>query len=188
VSRRDGRVAHAFRRSLWIGSARRGPAAMEKQEGRLRAAPADPSPPGTMRVQSERGLGAVIQDGADDSPDVSANMMRRAKCRHVVRYGMDPTSNIKVLLRERESQPRAADASVPGEGDLLHVWSWVERVDELCGEADDPSGGTAGFFWPARSLADAGAARFILLSEPEPDEQVFSETLGCVVHDSPGRQ
>jgi hypothetical protein len=161
---------------------------MEKEARHLHTTFTDPSSARTVNFEAQQSCDKEIELTPDDALDVSATMMRRAKCRHVVRYGMDPTSNIKVLLQERESQTCITEPSVPIHGDLLNVWSWVERVDELCGESDDPSGGSSALFWPARSLADAGAARFVLSSEHEPDEQVFSETLGCVTHESSGRQ
>jgi hypothetical protein len=120
--------------------------------------------------------------------DVSVVMMRRAKCQHVVRYGMDPTLNIKVLLQEQHDHTRNAGSSPLDE--LLRVWGWVERVEEICAEADVHCDGSsvAGFYWPAHGLVDGGVSSFISSSKEETDVQLVSDTLGCVTYDSPRRQ
>lgn len=121
-----------------------------------------------------------------DVEDVSAVMMRRAKCQHVVRYSMDPTSNIKVILQESTNRGTWGSRQ-----SLLRVWSWIERVEELCGDLVEGGDGSAksGFFWPAKGLLDAGVARLVatLNVQHDPDVEAFSEALHCVTYESIGR-
>lgn len=171
MSRRDGRIASAFGLTLWIGSSIHGPAAMEKNDSHRRSA----EPP----------KATVASNNSIYNDDISAVMMRRAKCQHVVRYSMDPASNIKVLLQETNSGPWGERHS------LLRVWSWIERVEELCGDTvEGGDGGTkSGFYWPAKGLLDAGVGRLVstLTVQHDPDVETFSDTLHCVAYDSIGR-
>jgi hypothetical protein len=179
VSRRDGRIASAFGQTLWIGSSIHGPSAMEKDGNRRRSV----QPPSATAEAVQKGK---IDNDDDDDDDISAVMMRRAKCQHVVRYSMDPTSNIKVLLQETTTTgPWGARHS------LLRVWSWIERVEELCGDPAEggDSSAKSGFYWPAKGLLDAGVVRLVstLSVQHDPDVEVLSDALHCVTYESIGR-
>lgn len=147
VSSRDGRLVHSIGRTLWVGSSRQGPAAIE----RLTAA------------QDE---------------DVSAVMLRRARCIQSINYSMDPSANIQIL---------AHDGS--GVDSLLRLWSWIERVEVLCSSTETDDGWDDGMSWPAKTLMDAGAWRLLHIAGCDEGEiRGFSEHSCCSIYDSPGRR
>lgn len=159
ISRRDGRVVHAFGRTLFVGSTSIGPSAMERLE-------IDPM-----------------------EEDISATMMRRARCQHVARYSMDTTSNIKILAEDGILAEQSANKrSSPIRDALLRLWSWIERVESLCSDADELWGGDVGPGWPAKGLIDAGAKRLLQTFQMDREEQVYSESLACVTYESAGRR
>ena len=81
--------------------------------------------------------------------DVSATMMRRARCLHVARYSMDTASNIKLLSEDGLVAESNKEVS-PTRESLLRLWTWVDRMESLFAE-DDGS-------WPVQSLVEAGAS------------------------------
>ena len=110
--------------------------------------------------------------------DVSATMMRRARCFHVARYSMDTNSNIKLL--SEDGLVAASDNEVsPTRESLLRLWIWVDRMESLFVD-DDGS-------LPVQSLVEAGAS-FLLQNVPGEETVNFSDTLACSVFTSPSRR
>lgn len=161
ISHRDGRLIHAFGPHLFVGPPTVGPAAMEKS------------------------------DSSKDEDDVSAVMMKRARCIQTASYSMDPESNIELLCRELSMDGRwinQAQSVNYSNRDLLRLWSWIDRVEALSfqdvEDLDDEN------IWTAKGLLDAGTCQLLGLeldTEDNPDnhsEVGISETLGCNVYDS----
>lgn len=68
------------------------------------------------------------QPRADE--DISATMMRRARCLHVTRYSMDTSSNITMLSQELPSEGQSLDRER-----LLRLWyvpSFTRTQTKLC--------------------------------------------------------
>jgi len=83
--------------------------------------------------------------------DISARMMRRARCLHSFRYSTDASANVKMLEDEREQllqqfhhkqqQPQQHDEQ-PNRSDfdealadinqLTRLWRWIALVEDLC--------------------------------------------------------
>ena len=115
--------------------------------------------------------------------DISATMMRRARCLRVARYSMDTSSNIKMLSEDIPSGESSAEAA---RFTLLRLWSWIDRVESLCSDAEEME---AENLWPVKGLLDAGMWRLLGMDDEATGEQVlFSDTLSCEVYDSPARR
>ena len=160
LSPRDGRVVHGFGHTLWIGSPSIGPAAME-----------------SLRIQCDE--------------DISSTMMRRARCQRVAKYSMVASSNIKVLAEDglvADTVTAGTEGMLkPSRESLLRLWSWIERVEALCADAEDLC--ADGLSWQAKGLKDAGAWQLIHGDNGKDDDQeVYSEQLACTTYDSPGRR
>ena len=110
--------------------------------------------------------------------DVSATMMRRARCLHVARYSMDTESNIKLLAEDGNVVSGSGEVSPTREA-LLRLWTWIDRMESLFVEDD----GTL----PTLSLVEAGAS--LVLRKIAGEENVhFSEILSCSIYSSPSRR
>jgi hypothetical protein len=119
--------------------------------------------------------------------DISATMMRRARCLRVARYNMDTTSNIKMLSEDVASSKPSSDMLL-STFTLLRLWTWIDRVESLCDNVEDVDDG---FVWPAKSLCDAGVwslLGFDAESSSNSDEVTFSETLKCNIYESAMRR
>lgn len=171
LSSRDGRVASALGSHLCFGSTTEGPAAMETPAYK-------------------------------PSEDISATMMRRARCLHMRRYSTDATSNLQMLSLEQEAYLLAKDESL-GSSDTdrhltslehLHLlWSWIERVENLCFRNSYDSA-IDERFWPAKTLCDAGVLSLLRLDVDNIDEITTfdssskSEVFNRDIYDSPLRR
>ena len=117
--------------------------------------------------------------------DISATMMRRARCLRAARYSMDTASNIKMLSEDIASGDSPIDA-LADTFSLLRLWTWIDRVEALCNaeDLDDTFG------WPAKGLLDAGVWQLLGFDTDvsTADKVTFSETLACNVYDSPTRR
>ena len=109
--------------------------------------------------------------------DISATMMRRARCLHVAKYSMDTASNIKLLSEDGLVANGSGEVS-PIRESLLRLWTWVDRMESLIAEED----GT----WPVQSLVEAGASS-LLRKIPGEETVHFSDPLSCSIYSSPGR-
>eukprot|EP00804_Cyclotella_cryptica_P030241 CCRYP_017117-RA/>CCRYP_017117-RA protein AED:0.04 eAED:0.04 QI:260/1/1/1/0.83/0.85/7/841/1309 len=80
--------------------------------------------------------------------DISARMMRRARCLHSFRYSTDASANVKMLEDEREQllqqfhcdhqqhdeQPNRSDfdGALADINQLTRLWRWIALVEDLC--------------------------------------------------------
>ena len=73
-------------------------------------------------------------EGSDikDDEDISATMMRRARCLRVARYSMNTSSNIKMLSEDIPSSESSSDAFL-----LIRLWSWIDRVESFCFDGEE---------------------------------------------------
>jgi hypothetical protein len=171
LSNRDGRVVSALGSNLCCGSTIEGPSAMEKL-------------------------------AYDPSEDISATMMRRARCLHMKRYSTDAASNLEMLSLEQDAFLRAqegnAESKVTGTHltslEHLHlVWSWIERVENICFRSSIVST-IDERFWPVKNLCDAGVLHLLRLDVANIDEVTTfdsfskSEVFNRNVYDSPLRR
>jgi WD40 repeat protein len=117
--------------------------------------------------------------------DISATMMRRARCLYVARYSMNTASNIKMLSEE---QPIGESPSLRYKYTLLRLWSWIDRVEALSNDSENLDDMDA--IWPAnKSLVDAGIWRLLRMDEGDSiDEMKVSEALSCNTYDSQARR
>lgn len=122
-----------------------------------------------------------------DDEDISATMMRRARCHRVARYNMDTTSNIKRLSEDAASS-RPSSEMLMSTFALLRLWTWIDRVESLCDNVEEIENGIS---WTTKSLFDAGVwslLGFDIESLPNSDMEVFSETLQCSIFESEKRR
>jgi len=126
--------------------------------------------------------------------DISATMMRRARCLHAARYSMDTVANIQVLAEESPLNRMSPERDA-----LLRTWTWIDRIEALCssvGNAVNPEEivalGEAGSFWANKGLEEAGVWTLLAMGENQarihPDTVVASESLACHLYDSPVRR
>jgi len=173
ISRRDGRIVHALGPHLFMGRSNEGPSAMEKN----------------MKKK-----GNEMQQ---DDEDISATMVRRARCLQTNQYSMNPELNIKLLSREIEGEEdidRYRSSLLPKYSNraLLRLWGWIERVESLSyQEVDD----TDEDLRTAKPLLNAGVIQILGMNTQNydgndmVDEQTnFSETFACNIYDSPSRR
>jgi hypothetical protein len=127
---------------------------------------------------------------AQQDEDISATIMRRARCQHVAKYSMDTSSNIELLAGDNNTasaEARLHDESFVTKDALLRLWSWIERVESLCSETEDLWADSLN--WPAKGLMDAGAWRLIKgESDDNQDQEIFSDSLCCLTFDCTGRR
>lgn len=163
ISRRDGRLAHAFGDELWLESLSDGPLAMENP---------------------------VVQ--VDE--DISARMMRRAKCSRAARYSVDAALNLQMLSEEQDvlGDDESSQDMLPSIRMLIRLWSWIERVERFCNNQRVVYGAEK---WPGKGLADSGVWRLLQLDRPSSDEGgankdtvKLDEVLSLNVYDSPTRR
>ena len=118
--------------------------------------------------------------------DISATMMRRAQCLHVSRYSMDTASNIKMLSEEMPVGARIIPDSPSARFTLLRLWSYIDRVEVLCSEAEDVEDKA---MWLAKGLVDAGVWDLLRMDQEEArEDHVISEALSCNIYDSQERR
>ena len=138
---------------------------------------------------------AMERPGLSMDEDISATMMRRARCVNVLKYGLDTTANIELLSNEemeyareycgekkRESPPLTHEA-------LLRLWTWIERIEEIGSQELDEFDDGHSFKWATGSLVDAGAWNLLQMDGPgETEMKSYSEELACDVYESPDRR
>jgi hypothetical protein len=117
--------------------------------------------------------------------DISATMMRRARCLRVARYSMNTSSNIKMLSEDLPTGDPSSDV-LSARLALLRLWSWIDRIESLSVDAEDIEDEC---HWPAKGLLDAGMLRLLGMdTEPPVDDVTYSDTLSCYIHDSAARR
>jgi hypothetical protein len=133
--------------------------------------------------------------------DISATMMRRARCLHFARYSTDATSNLKMIHSELESIHKQVNTSeylnlepvISSREQLWRLWSWIERVEQLCARMESDAVIDERRL-PARGLHDAGILKLLKLDVPGSDEiSTFETTISSSVFnrdifDSPMRR
>ena len=115
----------------------------------------------------------------DIHEDISKVMMRRARCLHVARYSTDASSNLQMISMELESIHKETsnvvdyndiiNATISRRKQLRRLWSWIERVERLCGRKDNDSMIDERRL-PARGLQDAGLLRLLRIDSTSNDE------------------
>jgi WD40 repeat protein len=153
VSYRTGQVIHALGRTIWLGSASEGPAAIE-----------------CLKIRCDE--------------DISATMLRRARCLHVAKYSMDTSSNIKMLASELSGSRENVASSHTSTEQLLRLWRWIQRAELLCYESSDVAWDDVS----AKGLVDAGVWKLLELDEGKLGQQSYSDSLSCATYDSEGRR
>lgn len=132
------------------------------------------------------GPAAMESSTARPGEDVSATMMRRARCSRTSRYSMDTSLNMQMLLEEINGSgvldPRALRANFS----LCRLWKWIHRVEGICADADGAEDANG---WTAKGLSESGVWQLLCLdAEGTSSESFFSESLKCTMFDSPERR
>lgn len=141
---------------------------------------------------SSEGPSAMEHPTALSTEDVSARMMRRAKCSRAARYSMDAASNLQMLSEEDDELGDEADLEgmLPSIKMLIRLWSWIERIERFCSQREAYGAEK----WPGRGLADSGVLRLLHLdhsagdSPSNKDSVVFDEALSIDTYESPRRR
>ncbi|KAL7554763.1 hypothetical protein ACHAWF_018300, partial [Thalassiosira exigua] len=147
--------------------------------------------------------------------DVSARMMRRARCLHESRYSTNAGDNVRVLEEEMESilsqehiRLRSQHQTSLSEDfkdmifnseQLIRCWRWIALVEHLSierGGTDDGAHNPDDPPWPAKGLNDAGVMKLLRMSSRDVadvsnnwmETKSTSDTLFCQVYDSPFRR
>jgi hypothetical protein len=134
-------------------------------------------------------LGPLAMESMQISPDVdiSANMMRRARCVQTARYSMDTTSNIQLLVEEMPLDRLSCERDT-----LLRLWTWIDRMESLCTASHEEMANMEdGAFWTMKGFDETGVWRLLDLDDENqrhPDIIVRSDSLACNVYDSPVRR
>lgn len=119
----------------------------------------------------------------DLSEDISATMMRRARCLHIARYSTDASSNLKMIQLELESLRSQIKTTgdldlnliISSREELWRLWSWIERVEHLCSRSESDRIVDERRL-PARGLQDAGIVKLLKMDVPGSDEFTTFET------------
>jgi len=141
---------------------------------------------------SSKGPCAMENPEAENNEDISARMMRRAKCSRTTRYSMDAALNLQMLSEEEDNESDAGDSedTLPSVRMLIRLWSWIERIERFCAQKEVYGAEK----WPAKGLADSGVWRLLELDRPvanggaNKDVVTLDESLSMDVHDSPARR
>lgn len=121
--------------------------------------------------------------------DISATMMRRARCLHAARYSMDTASNIQVLTEEMSLHRFSPDHDA-----LLRLWTWIDRIEALCTAPNvEEMGGMddGGIFWASKGFDETGVWNLLEMendAQEASDETMRSDSLSCDLYDSPVRR
>ena len=163
------------------------PLAISKRDGRI----ANGLGGGTVWIGPTTDGPLAMEGQSILTEDVSARMMRRARCFHASRYSTDASDNVSMLEEEREkilaqellhlrsSQNRDKKSLPKSSKDffevisnidrLLHCWRWIALVENL---SIDQRGSDEGghphsdhlVAWPAKGLTDAGVLKLLRMS------------------------
>ena len=171
ISRRDGRIVHALGPQLFICSSSEGASAMERI---------------VKRDEEEQ---------AQEEEDISATMMRRARCLQTNPYSMNPERNIKLMSQEVASEDvyqqldKPLASMLPGYSNraLLRLWGWIERVESLSFQDVDDTDDDPRMI---RDILNAGVLQLLNFQRDDVNKEqiMYSETLSWNVYDSPARR
>jgi len=145
----------------------------------------------------------IMSYGAQE--DISATMLRRARCLHASRYSTDPSSNLEMISIELKSfrSEEGTQRQIEGNSDslkdaiasreqLYRLWSWIERVEKLCFRNDFEVIDERRL--PAKGLRDAGILKLLKMDLIHSDEittfdkSSMSSLFNRNVFDSPMRR
>jgi hypothetical protein len=115
--------------------------------------------------------------------DISATMMRRARCLHSSKYSTDAKSNLELISDELESYIHkfknvTNDITLElftSREQLCRLWSWVHRVETIIFRKNVSSVIDERRL-PAKSLLDAGAFKVLKFDQPNSDEITTFDT------------
>ena len=119
--------------------------------------------------------------------DISARMMRRARCFHDTRYSTDANDNVRMLEEEKEhilaqksdkslqqssaSNSHEFNQNIANIDMLAHCWRWIALIEHLSIEqrSETNTGHSTSieddtFAWPAKGLIDAGVMKLLRMS------------------------
>jgi hypothetical protein len=134
-------------------------------------------------------LGPLAMESMQIRPDVdiSATMMRRARCVQTARYSMATTSNIQLLAEEMPLDPLSVERDA-----LLRLWTWIDRMESLCSASHEEMANMEdGAFWWMKGFDETGVWKLLDLEDENqrcPDIVVRSDSLACDVFDSAVRR
>ncbi len=167
ISRRDGRLVHALGPHLFMGASSDGASAMER----------------IIRMNEEGGV--------EEEEDISATMMRRARCLQSNPYSMNPERNIKLMSQEVANEDLYSQSKksliVYSNRTLLRLWGWIERVESLSFQDVDDNDDNPRMI---RDTLNAGVLQLLNFQKDDIDKEqiMYSETLAWNVYDSPARR
>ena len=167
ISRRDGRLVHAMGPHLFMGASSEGASAMER-----------------IIKRNEAGE-------AQEEEDISATMMRRARCLQTNPYSMNPERNIKLISQEVANEDLYSQSNKPLLGysnrTLLRLWGWIERVESLSFQDVDDNDDDPRMI---RDTLNAGVLQLLNFQRDDvnKEQMMYSETLAWNVYESPARR
>ena len=124
------------------------------------------------------GPAAMERSTFDLYEDVSATMMRRARCLHAARYSTDAGSNLQLISTEVQSYQKKLHNKkhdnelgmmIASREQVFRLWSWIDRVEKLCVRSDFDSVIDERRL-PARGLIDAGVLKLLRMDVVDSDE------------------
>lgn len=167
------------------------PLAISRRNGSLAHAFA-----GALWVEpSSEGPSAMENPLAQQDEDISARMMRRAKCSRTTRYSMDAALNLQMLSEEEDNAGDGdeTESTLPSIRMLLRLWSWIERIERFCSQKEVYGVEK----WPGKGLKDSGVWRLLQFDNKGTEDTaayedstriVLDESLSLNVYDSPTRR
>lgn len=130
--------------------------------------------------------------------DISARMMRRARCVHASRYSTDASDNVRMLEEEKgqilaqqmyylsnnqkkkksrhsSSSSKEFNEVISNIDQLLHCWRWITLVEYLSIDqrSNENEMGLSNDItaWPAKGLVDAGVMKLLRMSSRDVPEE-----------------
>jgi len=178
------------------------PLAISNRDGRVASALR-----GTVWI-GQKDKGPLAMEGQSIiNEDISARMMRRAKCFHASQHSSDSKNDIRQLLEEEKEQILAQahlhlsqnkntsksnelNQTISNINQLLQCWRWIDSVESLC--LDEMENTER----PGTGLIDSGVLNLLRMTSRDVqdvnntrmDTKSVSETLHCDVFDSPMRR
>lgn len=139
----------------------------------------------------------------DITEDISATMMRRARCLHVARYSTDASSNLEMISREIHTIRTERNLNgnleytslISSCEQLWRLWSWIDRVEQLCARKEkDINIAIDERRLPAKGLHDAGLLSLLRMNKKDAedvstfDKSTLSPLFNRKIFDSPMRR
>lgn len=146
---------------------------------------------------------AMENNTFDITEDISATMMRRARCLHVARYSTDASSNLEMISREIHTIRTERNLNgnleytslISSCEQLWRLWSWIDRVEQLCARKEkDINIAIDERRLPAKGLHDAGLLSLLRMNKKDTedvstfDKSTLSPHFNRKIFDSPMRR